>query len=157
MPATKFMESWFWSRCCCLEVFQFGLLQIAGAGFALRCWLCGASADVMMEHVYIYGARLVACCRSVPLCPRLLLYRTFQIAVRAAPMCYTEKGCSDVYLYPFVERDTGPTLKNNHKPTANFRATTPRKKRQARDHNLRNAPQNRTRTRFSANPYRRPT
>ena len=32
--------------------------HVAGAGFALRCWLCGASADVMMGHVF--GARLVA-------------------------------------------------------------------------------------------------
>ena len=31
---------------------------LAGAGFALRCWLCSASADVKMGHVY--GARLVA-------------------------------------------------------------------------------------------------
>ena len=30
----------------------------AGAGFALRCWLCSASADVMMGHVY--GALLPA-------------------------------------------------------------------------------------------------
>ena len=32
--------------------------HLAGAGFALRCWLCSASADVMMGHVC--GARLVA-------------------------------------------------------------------------------------------------
>ena len=31
---------------------------LAGAGVALRCWLCGASADVMMGRVY--GAVLVA-------------------------------------------------------------------------------------------------
>ena len=32
--------------------------HLAGAGFALRCWLCSASADVMMGHVYV--VRLVA-------------------------------------------------------------------------------------------------
>ena len=32
--------------------------HLAGAGFALRCWLCSASADGMMGHVYV--ARLVA-------------------------------------------------------------------------------------------------
>ena len=32
--------------------------RLAGAWPALRCWLCSASADVMMGHVY--GARLVA-------------------------------------------------------------------------------------------------
>ena len=32
--------------------------QLVGAGFALCCWLCSASADVMMGHVY--GALLVA-------------------------------------------------------------------------------------------------
>ena len=33
-------------------------LVIAGARFALRCWLCSASADVVMRRVY--GALLVA-------------------------------------------------------------------------------------------------
>ena len=32
--------------------------HLAGAGFALRCWLCSASADVVMRRVY--GALLVA-------------------------------------------------------------------------------------------------
>ena len=32
--------------------------HLAGAGFALRCWLCWASADVVMRRVY--GALLVA-------------------------------------------------------------------------------------------------
>ena len=32
--------------------------HLAGAGFALRCWLCMASADVVMRRVY--GALLVA-------------------------------------------------------------------------------------------------
>ena len=32
--------------------------HLAGAGFALRCWLCSAGADVMMGHVYgPYGPR----------------------------------------------------------------------------------------------------
>ena len=25
--------------------------HLAGAGFALQCWLCSGSADAMMEHV----------------------------------------------------------------------------------------------------------
>ena len=32
--------------------------HLAGAGFALRCWLCRASADGMIGHVY--GALLLA-------------------------------------------------------------------------------------------------
>ena len=32
--------------------------HLAGARFALRCWLCSASADVVMRRVY--GALLVA-------------------------------------------------------------------------------------------------
>ena len=35
--------------------------HLAGAGFALRCWLCSASADVVMRRVY--GALLVAATR----------------------------------------------------------------------------------------------
>ena len=33
-------------------------VHLTGAGFALRCWLCSASADVVMRRVY--GALLVA-------------------------------------------------------------------------------------------------
>ena len=37
---------------------------IAGARFALRCWLCSASADVVMRRVYgaLLVATLVVCC-----------------------------------------------------------------------------------------------
>ena len=40
--------------------------HLAGAGLALRCWLCSASADVTMGHVY--GARSVAVLVVLRLC-----------------------------------------------------------------------------------------
>ena len=41
------------------EMYSCGLvISREHAGFALRCWLCSASADVVMRHVY--GALLVA-------------------------------------------------------------------------------------------------
>ena len=38
--------------------------MLAGARFALRCWLCSASADVVMGRVYgaLLVAMLVVCC-----------------------------------------------------------------------------------------------
>ena len=40
--------------------------HLAGAGFALRCWLCCASADVVMRRVYgaLLVAMLVVCTRE---------------------------------------------------------------------------------------------
>ena len=40
--------------------------HLAGAGFALRCWLCSASADVVMRRVY--GALLVPMLVVRPVC-----------------------------------------------------------------------------------------
>ena len=51
------------NACQCMQLLSVMVPEWAGhlglgAGFALRCWLCRASADVVMRRVY--GALLVA-------------------------------------------------------------------------------------------------
>ena len=73
-------------------------LHLAGARFALRCWLCSASADVVMRRVY--GALLVAMlvvCFTTATCMTPLPHRApFQMSLRTGDACERPLPIADV-------------------------------------------------------------